>query len=171
MDEKLKAAVLELEAHAAGLGWDQPARLYALVDTAALIAAEPELAEQMGIAPDQDSFTAVEQESLPEASLEETLLGISWPDDVDGCAAVLERVVLPPEIEDQIPGDDAEAAAFAAAHPDRHEVRIVAAVTRAGGRHCAMRVRTHDDPFAVLDGPDLVPTLLELLATTLILDP
>ena len=33
-DPALAAAVLEIEAHVARDGWDQPARLYALVDTA-----------------------------------------------------------------------------------------------------------------------------------------
>ena len=37
-DPALAAAVLEIEAHIAEAGWDQPARLYALVDTAALVA-------------------------------------------------------------------------------------------------------------------------------------
>ena len=31
----LTRAVLEIDEYAAGLGWDQPARLFALVDTAA----------------------------------------------------------------------------------------------------------------------------------------
>lgn len=37
-------AVLEIDEYASGLGWDQPARLFALVDTARLRADEPELA-------------------------------------------------------------------------------------------------------------------------------
>ena len=43
-DPALAAAVLEIEAHVAQDGWDQPARLYALVDTATLVAQEPALA-------------------------------------------------------------------------------------------------------------------------------
>ena len=35
VDPALAAAVLEIESHIAEGGWDQPARLYALVDTAA----------------------------------------------------------------------------------------------------------------------------------------
>ena len=38
VDPALAEAVLEIESHIAGDGWDQPARLYALVDTAALVA-------------------------------------------------------------------------------------------------------------------------------------
>ena len=34
-------AVLEIDEYASGLGWDQPARLFALVDTAQLRTQEP----------------------------------------------------------------------------------------------------------------------------------
>ena len=37
-DPALASAVLEIEAHVGREGWDQPARLYALVDTATLVA-------------------------------------------------------------------------------------------------------------------------------------
>ena len=40
-DEGLATAVLEIERHAAEAGWDQPARLFALVETARLVAREP----------------------------------------------------------------------------------------------------------------------------------
>ncbi len=43
VDPALAAAVLELEGHHARAGWDQPARLYALVDTAQLVEQEPAL--------------------------------------------------------------------------------------------------------------------------------
>ena len=41
-DPALAAAVLEIESHIADAGWDQPARLYALVDTARIVAQEPD---------------------------------------------------------------------------------------------------------------------------------
>jgi len=41
LDPALAAAVLEIENHIAPSGWDQPARLYALVPTAELVAKEP----------------------------------------------------------------------------------------------------------------------------------
>ena len=63
--------------------------------------------------------------------------------------------------------DAAEAAAYARAHPEKQEVRIVAAATRGGRTYCALRLRAHDDPFSVVEGADLVPGLLELLAGTL----
>ena len=47
-DEGLATAVLEIERHAAEAGWDQPARLFALVETAGLVAREPHLADNLG---------------------------------------------------------------------------------------------------------------------------
>ena len=44
---------------------------------------------------------------------------------------------------------------------------MVAAATRTGSTYCALRLRSHDDDFAVIEGPDLVPALLELLLSTL----
>ena len=66
-DPALAAAVLEIEAHVAQDGWDQPARLYALVDTARLVAQEPALAAAMEIdgPGDDGSFTPIEQDGLP----------------------------------------------------------------------------------------------------------
>lgn len=49
-DPALASAVIEVEAHVGREGWDQPARLYALVDTERFVAAEPRMAEAMGIA-------------------------------------------------------------------------------------------------------------------------
>ncbi len=48
-DPVLRAAVREIEPHAAEAGWDQPARLYALVPTSDLLAREPALAAAMGL--------------------------------------------------------------------------------------------------------------------------
>jgi hypothetical protein len=169
-DPALAAAVLEVEEHAAGEGWDQPARLYALVDTAALAAQEPGLAALMGLddASAAGSLTPIEQDQLaPESRLEDVLQTIVWPEEVVGCAAVVERLVLPPDADGQIPADAAAAEEFARSHPDRQEVRIVAGVTRAGASYCALRLRSHDDPTSVMAGADLVPQLTQLLAATL----
>ena len=52
------------------------------------------------------SLTPVEQDSLPAGRrLEETLDAIVWPAEVAGCAAVVERLVLPPGADDQAPED------------------------------------------------------------------
>lgn len=170
VDEVLAAAVREIEHHSAEAGWDQPARLYALVPTSDLLQREPALAAAMGLdeAGAAGSLTPVEQDHTPvDRALEEVLAEIMWPAEVFGCAAVVERVMLPPEVEGQIPADPQEAEEFAAGHPDRQEVRIVAAATRAGSTYCALRFRSHDDPSDVVESPDLVPALLELLSSTL----
>ncbi len=169
-DPALAAAVLEIEAHVAQDGWDQPARLYALVDTATLVAQEPALAAAMSIdgPGDDGSFTPIEQEGLPPGqALEVALPTIAWPESVAGCAAVIERLVLPPGTDEEIPDDPTAAEVFAREHPDRQEVRMVAGVTRAGASYCALRLRAHDDEQSVVNGTELVPGLLELLHATL----
>jgi hypothetical protein len=170
VDPALAAAVLEIESHIASAGWDQPARLYALVDTASLVVHEPALAAAMGLdsASAEGSLTPIEQDQLaPDQPLEVVLQSISWPPGVVGCAAVVERLVLPPGADDAIPDDPAAAAKVALEHPDRQEVRIVAGATRAGATYCALRLRSHDDDQSVVGGGDLVPGLLELLVATL----
>jgi hypothetical protein len=171
-DPALAAAVLELETHASEQGWDRPATLYALVDTGALAAKEPALAALMGLddASAAGSMTPVEQEQLTRP-LEEVLPTITWPGEVVGCAAVVERLVLPPGLDDTIPEDPAAAEEFARTHPDRQEVRMVVGVTRAGASYCALRLRAEDDPQSVVAGDDLVPQLVELLQGTLEEDP
>lgn len=170
IDPALAAAVLEIEKHHADAGWDQPARLYALVDTAALVAHEPVLASALGLdeSRERGSLTPVEQEAVTAGQeLEEFLPSIIWPPGVVGCAAVVERLVLPPAADGQIPDDPAEAVEFAREHPDRQEVRIGAGVTRHGATYCAVRLRAHDEDASVMGGPDLVPSLLALLRATL----
>lgn len=170
VDPALAAAVLEIEAHIAEGGWDQPARLYALVHTAQLVEREPSLAAAMGLdaASAEGSLTPVEQDQLSaDRPLETVLESIVWPADVAGCAAVVERLVLPPDADPDIPEDPVAAEEFAREHPLRQEVRIVAGVTRAGSSYCALRLRAHDDDQSVVGGGDLVPGLLALLGATL----
>lgn len=167
----LRAAVLEIETHAAEAGWDQPARLYALVPTADLVAREPALAAAMGLdeVSSGGSLTPVEQDHVPvDRPLEEVLRSIIWPAEVFGCAAVVERLVLPPGVESDLPEDPGEALEYAAAHPAREEVRIVAAATREGATYSALRLRSSDDAATVLEGGDLVPALLQLVMDTLV---
>ena len=178
IDPTLRGAVLELEQHAAAAGWDQPAQLFALIPAGQLLAQDPEMAQLVGLGPDThpDVLVTVEQGELPpEVPLEELLAQIEWPEEVRGAAVVVERLVLPPSAG-EVPVDPDEAAAFAAGHPDREEVRIIAAARRpdesapagaAGSTYCAMRLRSRDDDFAVLEAPDLVPGLLDLLLSTL----
>jgi hypothetical protein len=169
VDPALASAVLEIETHIAAGGWDQAAHLYALVDTAQLVQHEPALAAAMGLdaSSEQGSLTAVEQDLGSDQPLEAVLESILWPPNVAGCAAVVERLVLPPDVDDDIPEDPAAAEEFAREHPDRQEVRIVAGATRDGSTYCALRLRAHDDDQSVVGGADLVPGLLVLLRATL----
>lgn len=167
-DSAIRQAALEVEAHAAGAGWDQPPRLYALVPTAELVSQEPDMAGQLGLDadPGPDALTPVAQDELPsDQEFEETLAHLMWPPQVHGCAAVVERLMLPPEAEDQLPDDGEELQRYAAEHPDRQDVRIVVAVTRAGDVHCTVRANAAD--AELVEGPELVPALAQLLSATL----
>ncbi len=165
----LRLVTVEVEAHVAADGWDQPPRLYALVPTAQLVEHEPALAERLSaqLEAQPDGFTSIEQDGLPPGRpLEDVLAEIEWPEAVAGCVAVVERVMLPPEAEADLPDDQDALMTFAADHPDRREVRLVAAVTRDGERHSAVRAREPRDA-PLLEGPDLVPGLVDQLTRTL----
>jgi hypothetical protein len=165
-EQALGLVVREVEAHAARTGWDQAAQLFALVETEDLLRREPQLAALLGVEEGGGGlFTPVEQEQVG-ADLEELLAQILWPPEVDGAAAVVERLVLPPGADGEIPEDPEAAAAYAAEHPERQEVRLVAAVLRTGESCCALRLRSHDEDASVVVAPDLVPALLELLHAT-----
>ena len=178
MSAALTQALIELEQHVAKEGWDQGPRLFALVDTAELIAAEPRLAAALApetLALDGQigplrAYTSIEQEGFPGGlDLDEALAGLAWPETVHGAALVLERIMLPPSVEGQLPaeGDGVDLDAWVAAHPERQEVRIAVGVLRAGDRDCALRLRAKDADDDVLSGPDLVPGLARALAQTL----
>lgn len=165
-------AVREIETYAADAGWDRPPRLFALADTTTLLAREPALADALGVDPAAaPPLTPVEQDSLPtDRPLEDLLATIGWPPDVAGCAVVVERLVLPPQAEADLPSEPGDAAglhAAAATHHDRQDVRIVVGVLRDGRRECAVRLRSHDTAADVLTGTDLVPTLADALLATL----
>lgn len=113
----------------------------------------------------------MEQEPVgDDESLEELLVQVMWPADVHGTAVIVERLVLPPSAG-EIPEDPEQAQQLVQTHPERQEVRIVAGATRTGSTYCALRVRSHDDDFALIEGVDVVPSLLELLLGTLEPDP
>ncbi|MEU1373317.1 MULTISPECIES: PPA1309 family protein [Streptomyces] len=169
----LTRAVLEIDEYASTLGWDQPARLFALVDTARLRTQEPGLAAQLGLDDDASqaasSYTPIEQEELPPGTALDKFLGtIAWPQAVVGCALTVERLMLPPSAEGSVPHgmSDKQLAAWVAKHPDRQEVRMTVAVLRDGARESAVRLREKDSPTEVLTGADLVPGLAEALAAT-----
>lgn len=164
-DDALVAALLEVERHVGRLGWDQPARLFALVPTAQLIAAEPTLAGQLSGGP-ADGYSSVEQdEFLPGTDLAGALARIGWPETVAGCALAVERAFLPGGADADLPDDPDAASRAVAAHPRRLDLRVVVGATRDGRRHGVARVRGADGDL--LGGADLVPALSEALAHTL----
>jgi hypothetical protein len=154
--QRIEDVVLEIERHAAGSGWDQPASMFALVDTAELLEREPQLAELLGIEPGHTGLTPVEQEPV-EQTVQELLATILWPPEVAGCAVVLEATT-----GTSTGSDDPEDVA-----PDGGEARIVAGALRTGEGFCTIRQRAHDEDDLVLVGADLVPGLLQLLHATL----
>jgi hypothetical protein len=178
----LTRAVLDIDEYLSGLGWDRPALLFALVDTARLRAQEPELAERLDVAgpgttaegaeAGDTSLTPVEQDELPAGvPLDEFLATIAWPETVAGCALAVERLMLPPAAEAAMPeelrkGDPAALERWVAEHPDRQEVRLTVGVLRDGQRESAVRLREKDAATEVLTGPDLVPGLAQALAAT-----
>lgn len=174
----LTRAVLEIDGYVAELGWDRPARLFALVDTAQLHAQEPSLAARVGSGgeptePPGGALTPIEQDELPAGTaLDEFLATIAWPEAVTGCALSVERLMLPASAESTVPAElqrEENAAAlgrWVAEHPERQEVRMTVAVLRDGRREAAVRLRAKDSDTEVLTGRDLVPGLAVALAAT-----
>jgi len=167
----LTRAVLEIDEYASGLGWDQPARLFALVDTARLRTQEPGLAAQLGLQdkPETTGLTPIEQDEIPaDKPLDEFLGTVAWPDAVVGCALTVERLMLPPSAEASVPEglSEKKLTRWVAEHPDRQEVRMTVGVLRDGTRDSALRLREKDAPTEVLTGSGLVPGLAEALSAT-----
>jgi len=167
--QHLSAVAREVEDFVSTAGWDQPPQLFALVPTAELVEAQPELATQVDAgAP----LTPVAQDSLPSEDLADALAGLMWPEAVQGCAIAQEIVVLPPEAEDTLPagedqGDTDVLRRIAAEHPQRREARLVAAVLRDGTAACVLRIRGTDGADEVVEHPELAPNLTDALLATL----
>jgi hypothetical protein len=163
----LVTSALETERHVAAAGWDQPPRLFALVRTNGLLEREPHLRAQLDEGED-DGLTAIEQEGLPQSSsLESVLAQLAWPEEVDGVALAVERLVVPPEAEHDLPDDPEQASEALAAHPDRKDVRLLVAVLRDGESTCLLRQRDHDTDDKVASGSDIAPGLVQALSATL----
>lgn len=166
----LAACVVDTERHVASAGWDGPVRVFALVRSAAALAADPSIAPLLGLTgpPEPEHLTAVEQEGLPQAeNLEELLRQLAWPPSVAGAALVVERIVLPPGAEDDLPKDETAALEALSRHPERQDVRIAVGVLRTGESWCALRARSHDEDTSVAVSPDAVPGLVAAVAATL----
>ncbi len=162
---RLIACLADIERHVSDNGWDQPARLFALVTTSALLEVEPQL---RGRVPESavDALTAVEQDDFADGTdLLERLEQIFFPESVDGVAIAMERAFLPPKFESEIPDDPQEAVQYVMHHPEKAEVRVVVGVLRDGSRHGLARLVS--DPDDLLGAEDLVPGLTEALNRTL----
>jgi hypothetical protein len=167
--DPLSIAALDTERHVAAAGWDQNPRLFALVSTADLMEREPHLrAQRQGADLAEGALSAIEQENLPRTSNLESLLGgIAWPDAVLGAAIAVERIVVPPEAERDLPVHADTAVDALASHPLRRDVRLLVAVTRDGQTRCLLRQRAHDSDDQVAMGEDLAPGLVHALRATL----
>ncbi|MGE9809072.1 PPA1309 family protein [Janibacter sp. G1551] len=167
--DPLSLVALETERQVAASGWDQNPRLFALVRSADLMEREPQLGAGMGatdLAP--GALTAIEQEDLPKTSSIESLLGrLAWPETVHGAAIVLERIVVPPAAERDLPAGSDAAMEALNAHPERKDVRLLVAVLRDGGSICLLRQREHDSDDKVARGEDIAPGLVHALRATL----
>ncbi|UIJ34710.1 PPA1309 family protein [Allobranchiibius sp. GilTou73] len=163
----LVECAVDTERHVAAAGWDQAPRLFAIARNAGLLAREPALAAQLGAAA-ADGLSTIEQEGLaPTSSLESMLGRLAWPPEVDGVALAVERLVVPPDAENDLPTDAENAAEALAAHPDRQDVRLLVAVLRDGASVCLLRQRAHDADDKVAIGQDIAPGLVEALRATL----
>jgi hypothetical protein len=164
----LQLVVGEVEAHVAEAGWDQPPQLFALVETEALLRAEPQLARTMGIVATQPGgLTPVQQDDLGDRPLDEALARVVFGPEVLGAALASEVLVLPPHAEAALADVDDPARA-AAEHPERREVRMVVGVLRDGSREAVLRLRGDADrPDERVTGPDLAPALAAALLQTL----
>ena len=162
----LSFVVGEVEGHVAEAGWDQPPQLFALVQTEALLRAEPQLAQSMGLVPgDPSSLTPVAQDALGDGPLDEQLASMVFGADVLGVVLAHEVLVLPPSAEALLEDDPA---VVAAEHPERREVRMVVGVARGGTTSCVLRLRgAGEDADERVTGPDLAPALSAALLATL----
>lgn len=157
--EALTMAVAEVEDFVAAVGWDAPRRLFALVDTAALLATEPGLTGSIDAG---SRYTPIAQDEMPGDELVDALAGVSWPDEVAGCVLALGILGsgTPGDAEGELPEMTAEPDT-----PGTPEGRLVVGILRdRPGGSCLLRWRSApDDP---LRGPDLAPGLVAALHAT-----
>ena len=168
----LANVVVDIEKTAARLGWDHAPSLYALVATRTLLdqpGLPADIAAQVrkGWDGSEEHLSAIVQEDLAEDELEEMLARLAWPPQVQGAALTVERLVVPPEVEEQAPEDPEEALKFISNHPSRTDVRLTVGALRSGESWCALRTKTFDSDDKVGQGSNLVPNLVEALLLSL----
>ncbi|MDO5719452.1 MAG: PPA1309 family protein [Actinomycetaceae bacterium] len=167
----LAHSVIDIEKSASSLGWDRASTVYALVPTRDLLELDDlptDMREHLRAQwnGSDAALTAIIQEDLPGTDLEETLAQLGWPQSVTGAAVCTERVMVPPHVQESAPEDPVDAMEYFASHPERDDVRIVAAVMRTGESWCAVRTRSHDSEEQVAQGSNLVPGLTDALLMT-----
>jgi hypothetical protein len=165
--DALVAALIELERYVGRDGWAPRPRLFALVLSDVLAAAEPQLSAQLGLhAATPGALTAIEQDEFDgSGDLARDLAHLEWPETVYGCALATVRLFLPADTDVELPADPEAAAAAVAQHSQRQEIRVVVGADRAGNQHGVARLATQPDEL--LGAPDLVPGLAAALAHTL----
>ena len=106
----LAHVVIDIEKAASVVGWDHAPSLYALVHTAMLLE-QPDLPDELKDAlrkewdGTDEHLSAIIQEDFQGDDLEEMLAHLAWPPSVVGAALIVERVIVPPEVEAQAPAD------------------------------------------------------------------
>lgn len=145
--EHLLAVATETEQHVAADGWGQPDRVFALVRTTDLAAAEPALAAALS---DAGALTAVEQELPAGTDLHDYLGHLAWPAGVQGCALAVERRRAAHE-----GGSETEA------------VRLLVLATREDERLTLVRLAQHDSDDAVAVAHHVADDLEGALAASL----
>lgn len=163
----LAECAIDTERHVAAAGWDQAPRLFAIASNAGLLEREPALAGQLA-GTNPTGLSTIEQEGFAPTSSIESLLGrLAWPPEVEGAAIAIERIVVPPDAERDLPEDPQQASEALAAHPDRQDVRLLVAVLRTGESICLLRQRANDSDDRVAVGDDIAPGLVHALKATL----
>ena len=158
----LTRCALETEIHVASDGWGQPPRLFSLANNGALLRRQPALKAMLGDL-DPQEFSAIEQDvNVTNESLEQVLGTTAWPDDVDGVALVVERVI--------IPTDDAPSAFGSTSGPkqgEKEDVRLVVAALRNEEIITLVRRKNEDADDKVAIGTNIAPGLVDALKATL----
>lgn len=161
----LTASLMEIERHIDQHGWEQPPMLFALVRTAELEAAEPQLAQDSSGVALADRLSAIQQDEFdPGEDVVGGLARVAWPDPVVGCALSLVRSFLPPEAEQDVPADPVEAQEWVQNHPQRQDVRAVVGVLRDGTAQSVARLESHREDL--LSGAEILPGVVLALADT-----
>jgi len=152
-DSVLADTVRELDQHVAAAGWDQSARLFAIVPTLDLATDHPELVS----GENSGQFMFVEQDApLDNENVIASLEQISWPAEITGAALAIERLIsMQPDDEVDFNSES-----------QTKELRLIALVMRDGTNMNAIRQRSFDEDPDVAIASDLVPALNKALLQT-----